>query len=146
MCGITGAVRVRMILQTQPGNRPRYSIVLTLNRPGCPSSAVNNAFTYHRCDPSLIDPVVIFSHSTKNILMVTRSFGLPTVKQWNRWRNFAKKVETNPCLKSKRNPRYIFLYVKWLANNYCNSKWQNIRLSACMVMQTIVHMSCCLNH
>lgn len=54
VCGITGAVRVRMILQTQPGNRQRYSTVPTLYRPGCPSSAVDNAFTYHRCDPSLI--------------------------------------------------------------------------------------------
>lgn len=48
VCGITGAVRVRMILQTQPDNRPRYSTVLTLYRPGCPSSAVDNVIAYHR--------------------------------------------------------------------------------------------------
>lgn len=54
VCGITGAVRVRMILQTQPGNRPRYSTVPTLYRPGCPSSAVDNLIAYLRCDPSSI--------------------------------------------------------------------------------------------
>lgn len=41
--GVTGAVRARMILQTHPDNRPRYSTVPTLNGPKCkPSVKVIN--------------------------------------------------------------------------------------------------------